>query len=72
MNEPPFTEQTAGGHEAEHELLSALAEDFLARCRRGEQPSLDEYIQKHPSLADEMRELFPAMLALEQTGQSPR
>ena len=71
MSEPPFTEQTSGGDDAEHERLAKLAEDFIARYRRGEQPSLDEYIQKHPWLADEIRDLFPAMLALEQSDIAP-
>ena len=54
-------------HDADEDLLGALAEDLLARCRRGERPTLEEYIQKHPLLADEIRDLFPAMLALEQS-----
>jgi serine/threonine protein kinase len=68
MNEPPYPQQASGEHDDEQELLGALGEDFLARYRRGEQPSLEEYIQKHPSLGDEIRDVFPAMLALEQPG----
>ena len=72
MNEPPFAEQTSGGHDADEELLGALGEDFVARYRRGERPALEEYMQKHPSLADEIRDLFPAMLALEQSGPASK
>ena len=31
--------------------LDALAEEFVARHRRGEKPSLSEYIAKNPDLA---------------------
>ena len=72
MNEPPTPEQSSGGHDAAQELLGALGEDFVARYRRGERPALEEYIQKHPSLADEIRDLFPAMLALEQSGPASK
>jgi serine/threonine-protein kinase len=47
------------------EPLEELVDDFVARSRRGERPSLSEYAQKHPELADEIRDLFPALAALE-------
>ena len=34
--------------------------------RRGERPSLQEYIDRCPELADEIRELFPALVEVEQ------
>ena len=43
-----------------------LAEEFLDRYRRGERPPLKEYIDRHPELADEIRELFPALAMMEQ------
>jgi serine/threonine protein kinase/Tfp pilus assembly protein PilF len=45
--------------------LDRLAEDFVARHRRGEKPSLDEYTAKHPELAEEIRDLFPALVLME-------
>src|SRR5262249_33297705 len=33
--------------------------------RRGENPSIEEYVQKHPELADEIRDLFPTIRAME-------
>jgi WD40 repeat protein/serine/threonine protein kinase len=45
--------------------LEALAEEFLERFRRGERPALSEYTGKHPALADDIRELFPALVMLE-------
>ncbi len=34
--------------------------------RAGQRPSLQEYIDRYPDLADEIRELFPAMVEIEQ------
>jgi WD40 repeat protein len=46
--------------------LDGLAADFAARYRRGERPSLNEYAERHPELAEEIHDLFPAMVGLEQ------
>src|SRR5579859_3804367 len=47
-------------------LLNQLADEFAARYRRGERPSLQEYIDRHPELAQDIREYFPAMVEMEQ------
>ncbi len=47
-------------------LLNRLADEFAERYRRGERPSLQEYIDRHPELADDIREFFPAMVEMEQ------
>lgn len=46
--------------------LDVLAEDFTARCRAGEFPSVAEYAAKYPELADDIRELFPSIGLMEQ------
>src|SRR6516165_1599206 len=46
-------------------LVVELAEEFVERYRQGQRPSLKEYIDRHPSLADEIREVFPAMAMME-------
>jgi serine/threonine protein kinase/WD40 repeat protein len=56
----------------DYELLDLLAEEFAARYRRGEKPSLEEYTDKHPSLAEEIRALFPAMMEMEQAEEERR
>ncbi len=48
------------------DLLDQLAEEFAARFRRGERPALKEYTDRYPKLAEEIRELFPAMIQVEQ------
>ena len=45
--------------------VEILAEDFLARQRRGERPSLGEYIARYPDLAGEIEELFPVLFEME-------
>ena len=51
-------------------LLNQLGEDFAERFRRGERPALQEYIDRHPELADEIREYFPEMVELEQVKEA--
>jgi serine/threonine protein kinase/WD40 repeat protein len=47
------------------EIVLELAEEFLERYRKGERPTLREYIERRPDLAAEIREVFPAMAMLE-------
>jgi len=51
--------------ESRSEVVLALAEEFLDRYRKGERPSLREYIDRHPEFAGEIREVFPAMAMME-------
>jgi WD40 repeat protein len=51
--------------------LGQLAEDFLRRHRRGERPSPSEYAARHPELAEQIRELFPALLMMEGVRPEP-
>src|SRR5436190_12315204 len=41
--------------------VEALAEEFLARRRAGERPTVEEYADRHPALADRIRAFFPAL-----------
>jgi hypothetical protein len=45
--------------------IELLAEEFVERQRCGECPSLTEYTSKYPELADEIRDLFPALVMIE-------
>jgi WD40 repeat protein/serine/threonine protein kinase len=46
--------------------VEQLAEDFLERYRRGERPALSEYIERHPEHAEQICDLFPALVMMEQ------
>ncbi|HEV3165388.1 MAG TPA: serine/threonine-protein kinase, partial [Isosphaeraceae bacterium] len=53
----------------ERNPVEVLAEEFLDRKRHGETPSLREYIERYPDLANEIRDLFPALLMMEDLGE---
>jgi eukaryotic-like serine/threonine-protein kinase len=50
---------------SEIDPLDLLAEDFVARLRRGERPAIEEYASRQPDLAGRIREVFPALAAME-------
>lgn len=52
--------------------LEQLADEFAARCRRGESPSVAEYAARHPGLAGQIAGLFPAVVMLEQLRDDER
>jgi serine/threonine protein kinase len=54
---------------ANYVLLIRLADELAARYRAGEPPPLQEYLDRYPDLADDIRELFPAMVEMEQGKQ---
>jgi serine/threonine protein kinase/WD40 repeat protein len=47
------------------EPVEVLAEEFVERRRRGETPSLAEYIARYPHLAADIRDLFPALVLMD-------
>jgi hypothetical protein len=51
------------------EELDRLAEEFVARARRGECPAVTDYIERHPELADDIRDLFPALFLMEEAAR---
>jgi WD40 repeat protein/serine/threonine protein kinase/tetratricopeptide (TPR) repeat protein len=59
----PMSESTSGP-----DLFNLLADEFAERYRNGERPHLSEYTDKYPELADQICELFPALVAMEQFG----
>ncbi|WP_406696263.1 serine/threonine-protein kinase [Singulisphaera sp. Ch08] len=46
--------------------LGGLAEEFLDRRARGERPTVAEYADKYPELADQIRAFFPALMVVEE------
>jgi serine/threonine protein kinase len=51
--------------ESERDPLEVLASEFMERQRLGESPSVEEYAERYPELADDIRDLFPAIAATE-------
>src|SRR5262249_52294778 len=49
----------------ERSPVELLADEFLASCKRGEGPTIKEYCDGHPELADEIRDVFEALLMVE-------
>jgi serine/threonine protein kinase len=43
-----------------------LAEEFVERYRQGERPPLSEYTARYPEHAEQIRDLFPALVMMEQ------
>ena len=46
--------------------IDQLAEEFLDRLRRGEKPTVQELVDRHPELEDELRELLPTLAFMEE------
>jgi eukaryotic-like serine/threonine-protein kinase len=45
--------------------VEQLVDDFARRWRAGERPSIDDYTEKYPQWADEIRDVFPAVQMME-------
>ena len=48
--------------------VGPLADEFLARHRRGEQPAIDDYAERYPQHAERIKQLFPLLLTMEEAG----
>ena len=42
-------------------LLAEAGDEFLERIERGEDPQIDEYIERYPQIAETLREVLPAL-----------
>ena len=45
--------------------VERLADEFVARRRRGESPGIDDFVARNPAHADEIRDLFPMLEMIE-------
>ncbi len=52
------------------DLFGALADEFVSRHQRGESPKLAEYCERYPALTEDIRTLFPTLIALEGAKQA--
>ena len=57
---------STGDRSVDRNPLDRLAEEFVTRYRRGERPELAEYVDAYPELAEQIEELFPSLLMMEQ------
>ena len=64
----PSTPDSSVPLDSEEPDLEALSERFVEDFRAGRRPSVDEYAERFPEFAEEIRELFPALLLLEKGG----
>ena len=45
--------------------LGAIADEFVEAFRQGKRPSVEEFAQRYPEHADEIRDLLPALALME-------
>ncbi len=57
-----------GQSNAAEDAVGIVVDSFLARFRRGERPALSELVARHPDLAEQLQEIIPALVELEQLG----
>ena len=50
---------------SDRDPVEVLAEEFTDRFRRGERPSLDDYTQRYPEYAEQLRRVFPTLMLME-------
>jgi hypothetical protein len=51
---------------SDQNTVDRLAEEFVARHRRGEHPAISEYTEQFPQHAEAICDLFPALALIEQ------
>jgi serine/threonine protein kinase/WD40 repeat protein/Flp pilus assembly protein TadD len=68
MSDEPIKDHADPAASSGEDAMGAVLESFLARFRKGERPNLDEFIQRYPALADEIREVLPALVEVERLG----
>ena len=51
--------------EQDLDLVEQLADEFANRLRAGERPSIKEYTDRHPELAEIIRDTFEALAMME-------
>lgn len=47
------------------EALQDLMDEFVDRCRNGESPDIEEYVQRLPEFSEEIRDAFPMLGSIE-------
>ncbi|MFN4920634.1 MAG: protein kinase domain-containing protein, partial [Planctomyces sp.] len=53
-------------------LVDQIAEEFMQKLRRGEQPKISEYTQRYPKIAGQLKSQLKFLQMLEQAGSNSR
>ncbi|MFC1759417.1 serine/threonine protein kinase, partial [Planctomycetota bacterium] len=53
-------------------LVDELAHEFAERLRKGERVTIADYAERYPRLADDIKELFPTIVTMEQLTRSKK
>lgn len=56
----------------DYQLIDQLAEEIAQRFRQGERPTLQEYIDRYPQHAADIREFLPALVEIEAIKEEAR
>ncbi len=65
-----MADDTSGGPSMSDEILDHVIDEWLQIMRGGEIPKLDDYIAKYPEQASLIREVFPAIVAIEKSKET--
>src|SRR5689334_16486878 len=68
---PTASENAMTPADSPRPTIEQLTEAFLERYRQGQRPSPSEYANRYPELADEIREVFAALVLVEEAGRQP-
>jgi serine/threonine protein kinase/WD40 repeat protein len=66
FREPALGSRSVNDCSFDRDPFELVAEEFLARFRAGERPSIDDFATRHPGLATQIHELLPALVMVEQ------
>ena len=53
---------------SERDPVEELAEEFLARFRRGERPAVSEYARRYPEVGEQIPDVLRALVLMEELG----
>lgn len=64
-------EASTSNADNERSELERLAEEYVELYRQGRSPNIDDFVNDHPALANDIREYFPVVLMLDQGRSAP-
>ncbi len=57
---------------SQRDLIERLADTFITAYRAGQRPSIEDYVEQYPELADQLRDLIGALVVLERNAPNQR